>query len=178
MRTHINYKELRALRKAGEFDTVIRNPLLIPNKIIIATMALAALAVSMVTLCHANEIRPYKLAKASAFSITDERAILAIIGEGENQGYTGMLALAGAIRNRGTLRGVFGVNAPRVVKHKYSNDTYRMAKKAWAESLRVDITKGADHWENIKAFGKPYWANSMIETFRHKDHVFFMARGK
>jgi len=116
-------------------------------------------------------------AKSPTVPYNDKNAILAIIGEGENQGYTGMLALAGAIRNRGTLKGVYGIKAPRVVKQKYSKATYRMAQKAWAQSLKVDITKGADHWENIKAFGNPYWAHSMVETFRHKDHVFYKERG-
>lgn len=110
------------------------------------------------------------------YAITDQKAILSIIGEGENQGYTGMLALAGAIRNRGTLQGVYGLNAPRVIKRKYSVDTYRTAQKAWAQSAGKDITNGATHWENINSFGKPYWAYEMDETFRYKDHVFYKER--
>lgn len=102
-----------------------------------------------------------------------KQAILAIIGEAENQGYQGMLAVACAIRNRGTLKGVYGLNAPRVKQHKYSDATYKLAQKAWYASFRQDITNGATHWENIKAFGKPSWSNKMIETYRIKDHVFY-----
>lgn len=158
----LNYKELR---RNGEFNTV--SPYKMPSPW--ATMAVVTLLLIMAS-CT--------LAHAKTPPLTDNNAILSIIGEGENQGYTGMLALAGAIRNRGTLKGVYGVKAPRVVKRKYSNATYNMAKKAWVESLKVDITKGADHWENIKAFGTPYWAKSMVKTFEHKDHVFYMAKGE
>lgn len=106
-------------------------------------------------------------------AVPDKSAVLAIIGEAENQGADGMLAVACAIRNRGTLKGVYGVKAPRVVKGLYSKKTYQMAEKAWNDSKRVDVTNGATHWENIKAFGKPYWVASMRETYRLKDHVFY-----
>lgn len=161
----LNTKQLRAMRQNGEFDH--RDALILPHKCVILVILATIILILSVSMSEAATI-PYN----------DKNAILAIIGEGENQGYTGMLALAGAIRNRGTLKGVYGIKAPRVVKRLYSKSTYAMAQKAWAESLRVDITKGADHWENIKAFGKPYWANSMVETFRHKDHVFYMAKGE
>jgi hypothetical protein len=36
-----------------------------------------------------------------------------------------------------------------------------------------DLIHGADHWENVEAFGMPCWAKNCIETFRHRDHVFF-----
>lgn len=48
-----------------------------------------------------------------------------------------------------------------------------MAKKAWAESAKSNLTKGATHWENVKAFGKPKWASKMKKTVTIKDHVFF-----
>lgn len=110
---------------------------------------------------------PYK------YEITTDKAILSIIGEAENQGYTGMLAIACAIRNRGTLRGVYGLNAPRVKNQRYSKKTYEMAQKAWFASYRVDVTNGATHWENIKAFGCPKWVKACVETFRYKDHIFY-----
>lgn len=108
-----------------------------------------------------------------ASSIPDDRAINAIIGEAENQGYDGMLAVACAIRNRGSLKGVYGEKAKRVVNHKYSDKTYKLAKKAWNESANKDITGGADHWENINSFGTPSWAKDMKVVYKHKDHVFY-----
>lgn len=102
---------------------------------------------------------------------TDKKAIKAIIGEAENQGYKGMLAVACAIRNRGTLKGVYGAKSKRVIYKQYSIETYNISKKAWNNSSVVDITHGANHWENIHAFGKPYWARN--EVFRFKDHIFY-----
>jgi hypothetical protein len=104
---------------------------------------------------------------------TDKEAVIAIIGEAENQGYKGMLAVACAIRNRGTLKGVYGLNSKRAIRvFKTDRKVRIMAIKAWNESMLKDITCGATHWENIKAFGKPWWASKCVVTLRHKDHVF------
>lgn len=108
-----------------------------------------------------------------AHAYTDEEAIKAVIGEAENQGYNGMLAVAGAIRNRGSLKGCYGFQAPRVLHHKYSEITYYTAQKAWEKSKYLDITHGANHWENINAFGTPCWVKHCVETFRYRDHVFY-----
>lgn len=105
--------------------------------------------------------------------VPETQAVLAIIGEAENQGYEGMLAVACAIRNRGTLKGVYGLKAPRVVQKKYSPKTYAKALTAWRKSVDCDVTKGADHWENVKAFGKPKWAKTMKLTYVCKDHEFY-----
>jgi len=108
-----------------------------------------------------------------AAEIPEAQAIRAIIGESSSQGEKGMFAVACAIRNRGTLKGVYGVNA----KHVDSEPqwVWEMAKKVWKESEFNRIHDG-DHWENIKAFGKPYWVSSMVEVYRHKDHVFYKER--
>lgn len=109
-----------------------------------------------------------------AENISDKDAVIAIIGEAENQGYQGMLAVAGAIRNRETLKGVYGLKSKRA-KAVFESNGYirRLAIRAWNESLFNDITHGATHWENIKAFGKPAWACEMVKTFEYKDHVFY-----
>lgn len=78
----------------------------------------------------------------------DDMAIKAIIGEAKNQGYEGMLAVACAIRNRGNLHGVYGFKAKRVIEHKYSDRTYRLASKAWIDSENTDIVNGATGWGN------------------------------
>jgi spore germination cell wall hydrolase CwlJ-like protein len=120
-----------------------------------------------------NTDTPDKSAKASVCqpAVNNTQAIRAIIGEAGNQGEKGMLAVACAIRNRGTLKGVYGVKAKHV--DKQPQWVWAMAKKVWAESATNDITNGATHWENIKAFGKPYWVKSMVKTFEHKNHVFY-----
>ena len=80
--------------------------------------------------------------------ITPNKAILAIIGEAESEGPRGMLAVACAIRNRGTLKGVYGLHAYRVIHHLYSSKTLRMARSAWRASAFEDVTSGATGWGN------------------------------
>lgn len=107
--------------------------------------------------------------KANA-EVLESKAIRAVIGEASNQGYQGMLAVACGIRNRGTLKGVYGLNA----KHVDSEPgwVWEMALKAWKSSETIDIVKGADHWENL-AYGKPYWAESMTKTVKIGCHTFW-----
>lgn len=112
--------------------------------------------------------------KAVAF--THEQAVKAIIGEAENQGSQGMLYVACAIHNRGTLKGVFGLHAPRIVNHKYSNNIYNQAELAWEKSEAPEACSelaGAKNWENTDAFGVPYWAKGMKVVLVYKDHKFF-----
>lgn len=118
---------------------------------------------------------------ASADTISRERAINAIIGEAEDQGQMGMNLIACAIRNRGTLEGVYGEKSKRVTKKMYPEEIYDMAAAAWDLSAPSDkygfipcaMLHGATHWENIKAFGRPYWIKDMIVTHRYGDHVFY-----
>lgn len=106
-------------------------------------------------------------------TIDDNKVVLSMIGEAEDQGYEGLLAVACAIRNRGTLKVVYGLHAPRVKHHKYSDKTLFMARQAWKDSLHHDITNGSNSWENVTAFGKPWWAQSCNETVKIKDHQFY-----
>ncbi|MDE2104610.1 MAG: hypothetical protein KGL39_45665 [Patescibacteria group bacterium] len=103
--------------------------------------------------------------------IRDADAIRAIVGEAANQHYQGMLAVAGAIRNRGTLKGVYGLHSK--MPDRQPRWVWAEASKAWSESRTNDITHGATNWENVKAFGEPYWARSMTVTVTIGDHRFF-----
>lgn len=108
--------------------------------------------------------------------IPEPRAINALIGECEQGNYLGMLAIAGAIRNRGHLNGVYGEKSPRVVKKKYNQKTLQLAKQAWKDSASNDITKGADHWAS-KTIDKNWELkmikNGYIKTYEDKWHVFY-----
>jgi len=104
-------------------------------------------------------------------AVSEADAVRAIIGEASNQGERGMLAVACAIRNRGTLQGVYGLKAKHVDKQPAW--VFDRARKAWAESAKADITGGANHWENVKAFGQPRWAAKMTKTVLVKDHQFY-----
>lgn len=108
---------------------------------------------------------------AQPSAIKDADAVRAIVGEAANQHYRGMLAVAGAIRNRGTLDGVYGLKSK--TPDKQPQWVWDLATKAWSESQTNDITKGATNWENVKAFGMPKWAKSMHETVTIGDHKFF-----
>ena len=108
---------------------------------------------------------------ATAAEIDSRLAVRAIVGEAANQGERGMLAVAGAIRNRGTLRGVYGVKNP--IADRQPAWVWARAEKAWRESATNDVTHGATHWENCRAFGTPAWARSMTVTATIKDHTFF-----
>lgn len=123
------------------------------------------------------------MAKKHVPKLTAKNAILSIIGEAENQQkYSmGMLAIACAIRNRGTLSGVYGLNAPRVKEHKYSQKTYNNAKLAWDKSAipsACAFINGADGWENVTAFGVPYWVKYSTHTITIGDHRFYKQNTK
>lgn len=108
--------------------------------------------------------------RLNAAPISDTQAVRAIVGEAANQGRVGMLAVAGAIRNRGTLKGVYGVKNPSVDKQPAW--VFERARTAWASSATNDITHGATHWENFAAFGKPRWAGAMTVTTNIGAHTF------
>lgn len=114
-------------------------------------------------------------ATAHADNINDSQAIRAIIGEASNQGYQGMLHLASGIRNRGTLKGVYGLKAKHV--NNEPKWVWDLAEKAWKES-KQNRTHSGTMWENIEAFGKPSWYNDVIEVYRYKNHVFFKEKKK
>jgi hypothetical protein len=101
---------------------------------------------------------------AQAERISDDKAILCVIGEAEGEGYNGMRAVSHAIRNRGSFKGVYGCHAPRVQSKAYSREIFNLAQRAWKDSANgSDTTRGATHWEGT-SFKTPYWAKDMIVT--------------
>lgn len=106
--------------------------------------------------------------KAEA-AIKDKDAVRAIIGEASGEGYRGMLAVACGIRNRGTLKGVYGLHARHVDKEP--GWVWDLARKAWKESEHNDIVGGAGHWEMSSRI--PWWAKGMIVTAKIGHHTFY-----
>ncbi len=90
--------------------------------------------------------------------INESDAVRSIIGEAGGEGLEGMRAVASAIRNRGHLRGVYGLHAKHV--NREPKWVWAMAKKAWASSKEYDYANGGTHWEGT-AFKVPYWAKKM-----------------
>ena len=110
---------------------------------------------------------------AEAFEIPDSLAIRAILGESRGEGYRGMYAIACAIRNRGSLKGVYGLTAKM---EPISGALYQKASKAWHESEDgPDITNGAKHWDG-SAFPKPHWAGTVLAIIGNQ--VFYAVIGK
>jgi hypothetical protein len=100
---------------------------------------------------------------AHAEEIPKTRAVNAIIGESEGECYKGKLAVACAIRTRGTLQGVYGEHSRRVREHLYGAKVFVDSVRAWDESAHAEncaFLQGASFWEGTK-FEKPYWAKRM-----------------
>ena len=106
-------------------------------------------------------------------SYSDE--VRAIIGEAASEGYEGMLAVGEAIRNRGTLKGVYGVKAKFVDKEP--EWVWQLAKKAWDASESSNIVGGATHWESTD-FPVPYWAKDMETSAHIGKHKFYRERSR
>ncbi len=124
-----------------------------------------ALAIALIAGCNGDE----------AFAeVTDEQGVKCIIGEAANQGYDGLMAVADALQNRGTTKGVYGCTSARAGKEPAW--VWKMAKRAWQEAKTSNPAHGADHWEAVGLYGEPYWAKSMIKTVKIKDHTFYRAK--
>lgn len=97
-------------------------------------------------------------AHAHADDLPKVRVVNAIIGEAENGG---MLAVACAIQNRGTLIGVYGEHSKRVKQHLYSPKVFVDAVRAYEESLHplnCTFIDGAQHWQSRSDLDKhPSW---------------------
>ena len=124
----------------------------------------------------------FALSGCTAFAqVSEKKAVLAIIGEAENQGYEGMLAVAGAIRNRGSLRGVYGLKSKRVRLHLYSQKTFELAQTAWIESESIDESNGGTGWGNeddINKFCSTTWWPKCVITAHIGDHWFYRKESK
>lgn len=113
----------------------------------------------------------YAIVLACFAEIPDEVGVRCIIGEASNQGYAGLEACADALQNRDTIKGVYGCNAKHIDQEPAW--VWDMAERAWEAAKYENPTNGADHWENIKAFGEPSWAKSMTKTICVKDQCFY-----
>lgn len=115
----------------------------------------------------------------TAQAVPEEQAIRGIIGEASGEGYRGMLAIAAAIRNRGTLKGVYGVDAPHIKTEPQT--TWAKARMAWEESKQKDPTKGATVWgneEDVRKFRRTKWFWRMERTAVIGSHQFFREKKK
>lgn len=175
----LKYIEAKHRRQQAEFIRRLRISMYVPSELPLQPSELRLLPNSIIPVLGAVFLIVVLLVSGcnEAFAdIPEDKAVKAIIGEAENQGYDGMKAVACVMRTRGSLKGIYGYNAPRVKAHKYSEDTEAKAIVAWetsADPLECRYMQGSTHWENVKAFGEPYWADSMTKTVLIKDHQFY-----
>lgn len=105
------------------------------------------------------------------------QAVAAILGEASNQGNDGMLAVACALRNRGTLSGVYGIKNPVVTQA--TPQVRAQALNAWHQSATAagprDLTGGATHWGTREDVRKAAFYSRLTFTVKIGDHYFFRA---
>lgn len=87
----------------------------------------------------------------------DANCIRALVGEYAINDEYGMSLLAHALRNRGTLKGVYGFSAKHVLKE--SENIWTLAALVWLGSnFNADPVRGANEWrsfQDIKRHGMP-----------------------
>jgi hypothetical protein len=115
---------------------------------------------------------------AQAEPIPERQAVLAILGESLPDNAS-MVNMAHALRNRGSLKGVYGLKSAQ--GKVFSPKTYQRALKAWKGAnmpYSVDSTKGATHWlsdydlKHCKP-SRMAWRFKMKETlYQGKTHYF------
>jgi hypothetical protein len=81
---------------------------------------------------------------SGAGTIPDNQAVSAIVGESSNQNFSVMLAVACAIRNRGTLQGVYGLT--NLVVKRAPHKVRERATRAWLASAGRDVTGGCKYF--------------------------------
>ena len=104
-----------------------------------------------------------------------------IMGEAVSEGPKGMYAVTCVYRNRLEKNLPLGCVAlkrkdlDRFVKNqgkKYEKMAKEIVRMVFIENA-ADVTGGATHYENIKAFGTPLWSRTMKRVAKLGNHTFF-----
>lgn len=111
------------------------------------------------------------ISTAHAEIIPKSSAVRIIVGEGATQGLKGMICIAEVLRIRASVKGFYGYKSNW--EKKQPKSVWEMAAKAWKVSAYTNYTRGADHFENIRRYGKPWWTKYCVKTYEYKDHVFY-----
>jgi hypothetical protein len=106
-----------------------------------------------------------------AQGISTDEAVRIIVNEAADQGLKGMICVGEVLRHRGGIKGFHGSHSNGLMGQPKS--VWEMAAKAWDLSAHTDYTNGADHFENIRKYGIPWWAKHCVKTYEYKDHVFY-----
>lgn len=115
---------------------------------------------------------------ASADEIPEAKAVACILGEARGEGEQGIRLMASALRNRGKTQGVYGCKADisREMAYLKAKGIYAQAVKAWRDSAKTDLVKGATYWGSTHVDGA--WISKMkkhgyVLTAKHNGHEFY-----
>lgn len=119
----------------------------------------------------ATEVILLLISTGHAERITNKRAIRIIIGEAANQGLKGMICVAEVLRRWASPKGFYGYKSNHI--DDQPKCVWEMAAIAWEQSVYTNYTHGADHFDNIRKFGRPWWVKYCVKTYEYKDHTFY-----
>jgi spore germination cell wall hydrolase CwlJ-like protein len=115
--------------------------------------------------------------------LTAQGAFLACLGEAESESQTGKIALMETLRNRGNIRGVYGIKAITAKKGAYyrgkrkiSQATVTACQAAWVDSKHTNYASGAIGWGNaddLKIFKKSKWFKNCQVVKKIDNHYFY-----
>lgn len=105
---------------------------------------------------------------------TKKEAISTIVGEASGEGFTGMVLVAEAIRNRGSLKGCYGLHATH--SHYETKHTWDLAADAWQLSESTHLTHGATGWGSTQDWKKLDFKRGKIITIVWNNHIFYKER--
>lgn len=108
------------------------------------------------------------------YAATSRLPVRIIAAEAGNQQFRTMVGVGEVIRHRGGFKGfsVLKKDLDSIWKHELPSTRHK-ARLAWVLSAMTDFSKGATHFENVRAFGRPPWASEMKETAVLDGFVFF-----
>ena len=108
------------------------------------------------------------------YAATSRLPVRIIAAEAGNQGLRTMMGVGEVIRNRGSFKGfsVLQKDVESVWKNELPSVRHK-AELAWMLSALTHFTRGATHFENVRAFGLPPWASEMRATAVLDGFVFF-----
>lgn len=116
--------------------------------------------------------------EAVAGEIPEDVAVKCVLGEARGEGPQGIKLMASALRNRGTTQGVYGCRADLSKEMAYlkARGIYQQALKAWRDSAKTDLVKGATYWGSKHVDGA--WIAKMKKhgytlTVSHRGHEFY-----
>lgn len=96
--------------------------------------------------------------------VSAKAAVRVILGEAADQDFRTKLAVAEVIRRRKTLSVFSAARRPHLQQFADAQPkrVQKEARRAWESSAYTNIADGATHFENVAAFGEPWWSREMI----------------